>query len=79
MYGMGFETSKRPKNFSEEAQEVIDQFLGSEDECIGRTFETEEEAAAFQRKMSAVVRAYCTEAAKTVRSGRTVYVVKTNG
>lgn len=79
MYGMGFEASERPKNFSEEAQEVIEQFLGSEDECIGREFGTEEEAASFQRKMSAVVRAYCAEAAKTMRSGCTVYVVKARG
>lgn len=72
-YGMGFKPAEKPMSKAERCAGVVEAFMGGDDECISCELESQKEAVAMQKAMSAAARK---AGARCFRDGCAVYLVK---
>lgn len=76
-YDMGFESCDRPKTNTGRLADVINEFIGSEDEAIKVVFDDVQKAKAMQSNLSKTIRTqFSDRGLKCRRNEAAVYVVK---
>lgn len=75
-YDMGFRSVGRPMSDRERYEELVEQFLESGEDCIGRECEIEREAKSVQAALSKVAKA---SGCRCTHRGRNVYLMRYDG